>query len=216
MMVTNRTDALIFDMDGTLWDAIDSYATIWNMAFKRIDHPCRVTRAELLSLMGTPIDDIVSHFVDAESTPRLLKTISELEITELPRLGGKLYPGVHEGIAQLARHYKLFILSNCDEKELPIFVHYAKLESYITATLAYGDTQLPKAENIRLLTQQHNLQSPVYIGDTDGDCRESRKAKVPFIWVSYGFGQTKDYDYAFDTFTEMTNFLITLKNETTK
>ena len=29
----SRTDGLIFDMDGTLWDAVDTYARIWNEVF---------------------------------------------------------------------------------------------------------------------------------------------------------------------------------------
>ena len=28
-IVWTKTDALIFDMDGTLWDAVDSYCKIW-------------------------------------------------------------------------------------------------------------------------------------------------------------------------------------------
>lgn len=28
--MNKRFDAYIFDMDGTLWDAVDSYAAIWN------------------------------------------------------------------------------------------------------------------------------------------------------------------------------------------
>ena len=35
MTIDHNTDALIFDMDGTLWDAVDTYAEIWNMAFER-------------------------------------------------------------------------------------------------------------------------------------------------------------------------------------
>lgn len=31
-----KTDSILFDMDGTLWDAIDTYADIWNEAFREI------------------------------------------------------------------------------------------------------------------------------------------------------------------------------------
>lgn len=211
MTITNKTDALIFDMDGTLWDAIDSYTAIWNMAFERTGSSSRVTRDELLSLMGTPIDDIINRLAGKESVPSLLKTISELEISELPALGGNLYPGVQKGMTELSRYYKLFLLSNCDEQELPIFVRYARLEPYITGTLSYGDTQLPKAKNIRLLMQQYSLQSPVYIGDTEADGIESHKAEIPFVWVSYGFGQTTSYDLKFNSFMSLTDYFISLK-----
>ena len=33
-MKIENVDSLIFDMDGTLWDAMKSYAEVWNVAFK--------------------------------------------------------------------------------------------------------------------------------------------------------------------------------------
>lgn len=211
MTINHDTDALIFDMDGTMWDAVDTYAEIWNMAFVREGIERRITRNDLLALIGTPIDDIMRHFVQADQVEHLLETIAELVITELPRLGGKLYEGVQEGIAQLAKHYKLFMLSNCDELELPIFVRYAGIESYITDTLAYGNTRLHKAENIRLLAEKHHLRQPVYIGDTDGDCREAHRAGIPFVWMSYGFGTTDNAELQFDNFTDLTKYFIKLQ-----
>lgn len=203
MTIDHNTDAIIFDMDGTLWDAIDTYAEIWNMAFERDGVQRHITRNDLLSLIGTPIDDILRHFVPADRVEGLLQTIAQLVVTELPRLGGKLYDGVQEGIARLSQHYKLFMLSNCDELELPIFVRYAGIEEYITDTLAYGNTRLRKAENMQLLARKHNLRHPVYVGDTNGDCQEAHHAGVPFVWLSYGFGSTSNYQLQFDSFTAL-------------
>lgn len=211
MTIHQDTDALIFDMDGTLWDAVDTYAEIWNMAFEQENIEQRITRADLLALIGTPIDDIMRHFVPAERVEHLLKTIAELVVTELPRLGGKLYEGVQEGVAELSKHYRLFMLSNCDELELPIFVRYAGIESYITDTIAYGNTRLRKAENMRLLAEKYHLQHPVYVGDTDGDCREAHRAGVPFVWMSYGFGTTDNAQLQFDTFADMTRHFVDMR-----
>lgn len=215
MTIDKQTDALIFDMDGTLWDAVDTYATIWNMAFAEIGSTTRISRSELLAYMGTPIDKILAHFVPEPYTQAFIEAINRLEVSELPRLGGTLYPGVTEGITTLAQHYKLFILSNCDERELPIFIRYAGLTSCITDVLSYGDTRLQKAENMQLLSQRYNLRHPVYVGDTDGDSRESRRAAIPFVWVSYGFGKTNDYDLQFDSFEALTRHFISLKTNNT-
>ena len=211
MTIHQDTDALIFDMDGTMWDAVDTYAEIWNMAFEREGIERRITRDDLLALIGTPIDDIMRHFAPAERVKHLLKTIADLVVTELPRLGGKLYDGVQEGVAELAKHYRLFMLSNCDELELPIFVRYAGIEPYITDTLAYGNTRLRKAENMQLLAEKYHLQHPVYIGDTAGDCNEAHRAGVPFVWMSYGFGTTDKAQLQFDTFADMTRYFVELR-----
>lgn len=210
MVIDHNTDSIIFDMDGTMWDAIDTYATIWNKAFEQMNMTQRITRQDLLDLIGTPIDDIMRHFVEESMVQPLLDTIATLVPEELPRLGGRMYDGVQEGVAQLAKHYRLFMLSNCDELELPIFTRYAGIEPYITDTLAYGNTRLPKSDNMRLLMERHGLQQPVYVGDTDGDCRESHRAGIPFVWMSYGFGSTHNSELQFDTFTQMTNYFIEL------
>jgi phosphoglycolate phosphatase len=211
MTIDHNTDALIFDMDGTLWDAVDTYAEIWNMAFEREGIEQRITRNDLLALIGTPIDDIIRHFVPANQVEHLLQVIAGLVVTELPRLGGRLYEGVQEGIATLAQHYQLFMLSNCDELELPIFVRYAGIEPYITDTLAYGNTHLRKADNMRLLAEKYHLQHPVYVGDTDSDCSEAHRAGVPFVWMSYGFGTTDKAQLQFDTFADMTRYFVELR-----
>ena len=212
MTIDHNTDALIFDMDGTMWDAVDTYAEIWNMAFEREGIDRSITRDDLLALIGTPIDDIMRHFVPADMVEHLLRLIAELVVTELPRLGGKLYEGVQDGIAKLARHYKLFMLSNCDELELPIFVKFAGIESYITDTIAYGNTRLRKAENMRLLSEKYNLQHPVYIGDTDSDCSEAHRAGIPFVWMSYGFGITDKAQLQFDCFSDLVNHFVALRH----
>ena len=211
MTIDHNTDALIFDMDGTLWDAVDTYAEIWNMAFEHEGIEQRITRNDLLALIGTPIDDIIRHFVPADQVEHLLQVIAGLVVTELPRLGGRLYEGVQEGIATLAQHYQLFMLSNCDELELPIFVRYAGIEPYITDTLAYGNTHLRKADNMRLLAEKYHLQHPVYVGDTDSDCSEAHRAGVPFVWMSYGFGTTNRAQLQFDNFSDMVNHFINLR-----
>lgn len=210
MTIDHNTDALIFDMDGTLWDAVDTYAEIWNMAFEREGIEQRITRNDLLALIGTPIDDIIRHFVPADQVEHLLQVIAGLVVTELPRLGGRLYEGVQEGIATLAQHYQLFMLSNCDELELPIFVRYASIEPYITDTLAYGNTHLRKADNMRLLAEKYHLQHPVYVGDTDSDCSEAHRAGVPFVWMSYGFGTTDRAQLQFDNFTDLVKHFVDL------
>ena len=56
-----QCDALIFDMDGTLWDAVDSYARIWNTTFEQagITDVPRVTRQVLMREMGKHLEDII-------------------------------------------------------------------------------------------------------------------------------------------------------------
>ena len=58
-MIVTKPDALVLDMDGTLWDAVDTYTLCWNKAFEEVGVSTVLRREELLKLMGTPIDEIM-------------------------------------------------------------------------------------------------------------------------------------------------------------
>ena len=76
--------------------------------------------------------------------------------------------------------------------------------------MEHGQNNKPKSFNLDLLKERNNLKYPVYIGDTDGDRRESQLAGVPFIFVSYGFGETEHYDIQFHSFEDLTNYFMNL------
>jgi phosphoglycolate phosphatase len=69
---------------------------------------------------------------------------------------------------------------------------------------------MPKNHNIKLLIERHNLKNPIYVGDTDGDAEQSRLAGIPFVFVSYGFGETDNHDLRFDSFIEFTKYFMKL------
>ncbi len=40
--------------------------------------------------------------------------------------------------------------------------------------------------------EKHGCASAAYVGDTDGDCKASFKAAIPFVHAAYGFGSISD------------------------
>ena len=68
------------------------------------------------------------------------------------------------------------------------------LEKAKTAKSVEELLEMAKAENISLISEKYHLQSPVYVGDTMGDYQACRKAGVPFIFASYGFGDVPTPD----------------------
>ena len=52
-MSVSRFDGIIFDMDGTLWDAVDSYCRIWNVTLGHYGvSESTISRDLLISMMG--------------------------------------------------------------------------------------------------------------------------------------------------------------------
>lgn len=208
-----KPDSLIFDMDGTLWDAADTYVASWNAGFKKENINKVISREDLSHMMGWEKRKVLEHVMpdfDQEKQERIFETINDFRAKFVPEMGGRLYEGMKEGLEKLATKYKLFIVSNCPENLITQFMEWANITSLITDEMAHGVNSKPKHYNIRLLIERHNLQAPVYIGDTETDSVESRKAGVPFVFLSYGFGKTEDYDLRFDNFGSFTAYFMRL------
>ena len=208
-----KPDSLIFDMDGTLWDAADTYVASWNEGFKKENVDKEITRADLSHMMGWEKRKVLDHIMpdyDLAKQERIFDSINEVRAELIPQMGGILYDGVREGLEQLAAKYKLFIVSNCPENLIKQFMEWAEISHLISDEMAHGVNSKPKHHNIQLLIDRHHLSNPVYIGDTQTDSEESRKAGVPFVFLSYGFGKTDDYDLKFDTFERFTAYFMEL------
>lgn len=206
-----KHDAIIFDMDGTLWDAVDSYAEIWNRTLADCGVARRaVTRDELIALMGHPLKEISSILVPSLGGAELEAFFARLEANDkamMPRLGGRLYPGVRDTIAALhAAGTPMYMVSNCGPDGLPMFLDYTGLRPFIADTLSYGQTGVEKDVNIRTLMQRYTLTRPLYVGDTRGDLLSTHRAGAAFAWASYGFGldfDAADADYVLNTFSDL-------------
>ena len=209
-----KPDSLIFDMDGTLWDAIDTYAAAWNESFKQLNIDRIINKEIFAGIMGWEKKKALEHMLpEYEETVRetIYENVVKTQDSLIPKIGGTLYEQVKEGIADLSTQYKIFIVSNCPKDTIKQFINWSGLAPFVTDEMAHGVNSKPKHHNIKLIIEKHNLQSTVYIGDTDSDRIQSELAGVPFAFVSYGFGKTDKYDIKFDSFHELTNYFMHLK-----
>lgn len=202
-------DAVIFDMDGTLWDAVDSYARVWNATFAAmgLDYPA-VTRPQLLDMMGMNLGQIMKLLIPTLPPAlhaRFLKTLDQIEHRLMPLLGGRLYDGVKETLTALAHDRRLFMVSNCGTFGLDNFLDLTGLKPLMTDWLTHGGTGRPKEDNILYLKDRYSLAAPVYVGDTMGDLQSSHRAGVPMVWARYGFGGNRVHgaDAVIDTITQL-------------
>lgn len=209
----NKPDSLIFDMDGTLWDAVETYVASFNEGYKTMKINKLMTREDLGIMMGWEKRKVLAYALpeyDFETQDKIYEEINKARAKLIPELGGILYEGVKKGLARLSTRYKLFIVSNCPEHVIRYFMRWADIEEYITDEMAHGVNSMPKNHNIKILIERHNLQNPVYIGDTETDSLESKLAGLPFIFLSYGFGKTEDYDLKFENFDQFTEHFMQL------
>ncbi|MDE5635758.1 MAG: hypothetical protein K2I52_05580 [Muribaculaceae bacterium] len=68
-----------------------------------------------------------------------------------------------------------------------------------------------KDYNIARVVEIHGLETPLYIGDIQGDSDAAHAVGVPMGHVAWGFGKCHDAELSFGSFGEMTRLLTGLK-----
>ena len=197
---------LIFDMDGTLWDATGS---ILNSANEVLDKEKDYLDLDTLSrVMGLEIEEIANIYfpeLEQEEKMDLIYKVMDNENLYLSKHGGILYPNVESTLQILSQKYDLMIVTNAQGGYTDAMYQSHGLKKYFTDELTYGETMKPKGQNISLIMERNNYQKAYYIGDTQKDKDACEFAKIPFVYASYGFGDVKDYDKKIDSFEELLN-----------
>ncbi|TDL30826.1 HAD family hydrolase [Jeotgalibacillus sp. S-D1] len=199
-------DSIIFDLDGTLWDPRETVLTSWNQALKEQQYDKVLTKDDLTKTMGLQMHEIAAVlFTDLNESEqrKMMDQCIAVENPYVAKHGGQLYPELEETLKVLADKYRLFIVSNCQDGYIEAFYHYHKLDHYFSDFENPGRTGLSKGENINLIIRRNQLEDPVYVGDTQGDCNAARHAGIPFIYASYGFGDVEEYDRVIEKLADL-------------
>jgi phosphoglycolate phosphatase len=207
-------DALIFDLDGTLWDTCETCAHAWNAVLARHGIAFRTITAQDVRLVtGKPHDACIRDtFVGLpEAQLELLNRETAIEDNlAIARDGGQLYPGVQTDVRALAQRYPLFIVSNCQAGYIELFLRSSGLGEQFRDFECWGNTGQPKPENLRRLIARNGLSQPWFIGDASGDQQAAQACGVPFVHAAYGFAQVEQADLRLRAFSDLLPYVLTL------
>ena len=210
----NKVDSVLFDLDGTLWDAVPVIFRVIQDLFREYSSvpAADTTLDDVYAYMGLQTWDIMKLcFPGAEddTVRRIMDDYCSRLHPYLKRGGAVLYDGVEETLRTLSGQYRLFLVSNCDAEYLEGFWELFHLKSYFSGWICAGGTGRPKDENIRIVQKQYGLQHPVYVGDTNKDREAAEKTGIPFIYAAYGFGRDVPAAHQISRITELPNYLQT-------
>ena len=181
--------AVIFDLDGTLWDSSREIALAWSSILE--GHGFRITQADVQAVMGKTSQEIAALFFP-DRTPEeqmaIFDACSDAELVYLQANSAILYPHLEETLEQLSHKYTLCLVSNCQEGYIETFFECTGLGRYFADTECAGHTNLPKSDNIRRVVERNAFDAAVYVGDTQKDLDSAVDAGLPFIHAAYGFG----------------------------
>lgn len=186
-------EAIIFDVDGTLWDSTEGVAESWNQVIERETDMGRVITTERMHGLFGKTMDVIAADIFPDYTPEERSRLAELCFTYendyLREHPGSLFPGVAESMERLSQKLPLFIASNCQCGYIEAFLDSTGLRPLVKDFICFGDTGLSKGKNIRVLMERNGLNDVVYVGDTRGDEEACEEAVVPFVYAEYGFGE---------------------------
>jgi phosphoglycolate phosphatase len=203
-----RNDALIFDIDGTLWNACAASAKGWNLGLSKLGMDENITAEQIERVAGHPFEKCIELILPGlqDKLTDLLDILNDSEIEAVKSEGGVFYDGVIDGIKMLANSYNIFLVSNCQDWYMNVFLEFSGLETVIVDLDCHGMSGMPKHEMLSKMKRNYSLKNPVYIGDTDGDESAASLANMDFIHMSYGFGSTVKETVRFNTFTALVDY----------
>lgn len=206
----SRPDALIFDLDGTLWDAAAPTASGWNQALEELGAKTRVTVEGIRSVAGTPFLGCVEILVPelCPPTDEVLHALDTREREAILESGGTLFGGVETGLRDLAVMYSLYLVSNCQDWYYRLFIEESGVGECFAGGDCNGMSGLPKAEMLRRLAESNGLTDAIYVGDTQGDCDSAHAAGMRFAFARYGFGSVAEPFLEFQDFTALCKHLL--------
>ncbi len=211
-----KFDAVIFDIDGTLWDSCEGVRQSCQESLRRLygsnDAP---DLSQVRSIMGLGPDEIARKLFSRFGTRarEVFDTISEDECAWLAAHGADVYPGVLDTLRALAQTRRLFLVSNCQRGYLEAFLAANALEGLFEDGLSTGITGLAKPDNLKKMKREHALSRAVFVGDTRSDEHAAREAGCAFIHAAYGFGQAESPDAVLRGFAELPELLEKLEKE---
>lgn len=202
-------EALIFDLDGTLWDSIDACVAAWNDVLSSRPDLAKITREQLLGSMGKNHEQICAEYFPSLPMPErsaLIKKCYAREVSFFRENPPQLFANVAEGLMRLRADYRLALVSNCQREYLDFVLTHYDLKKLFSSAICYEDTKRTKGENIKQAMRELNITTAYYIGDTLSDQQAALAAECSFAYAAYGFGEVEWFDASFDSFAEVVQY----------
>lgn len=205
---------LIFDIDGTLWNASPATAKGWNKALKSFDVNQTITAEQISSVAGNPNRTCIELLMPGllEKYSNCEGILDEYEIEAIKEMGGTFYPGAIEGIKELAKSRSVFLVSNCQDWYMERFLEFSGLRDVVTAFDCHGMSGVSKGEMLKNMGVTHGLERAVYIGDTVGDQKAACEAGMEFIHASWGFGDVSGFEVGTRSFGSFAKVIFDISN----
>ncbi|MCY9593117.1 haloacid dehalogenase [Paenibacillus chitinolyticus] len=199
--------AMLFDLDGTLFKTETLLLPAYHAAFDALrregvyEGPTP-SDERILGGLGMLLEEIwerVLPDVPAAVRSRADELLLAEQMDRLLRGEGMLYDGVEETLQALhARGIQLFVASNGLEDYVREVIRMKGLAPLFTGLYSAGEyATKSKVDLVKLLLEQHGLQSAWMVGDRSSDVEAGHRNGLKVIGCDYaGFRSERELDEA--------------------
>jgi phosphoglycolate phosphatase len=179
---------VVFDFDGTLYD---SEAEVWRtISFqKRFAPELAVikTRQDLRDIYRGNFYEEVCRWnrMPIKQAPALARRMRKCFVRDY---SAPIIPGIKAVIKALSKGFQLAVVSSNYGSAMRKLLRRDGIEKYFVAVSGAESGKSKKDRIVALLKRRHvRPEQAVYVTDTTGDVKESRKAGLEVIAVGWGF-----------------------------
>ena len=203
-------NSVIFDLDGTLWEVIEATYKSVNIITNKynLKEVSRETICKVFGLNKEESAKLYFPYMELKESTKLVDEIAVINIENLKKNGGNIYPNVKEVLNILANIYDLYIVSNTAEIEyIRAFLKSADVKEYFKEYIAASSLNISKKDAIKKVIADNKIEKAVYVGDTRIDLEAAYKNNIPFVYAKYGFGKSINTNYSINEINELPNVL---------
>ncbi|TVX92314.1 HAD family hydrolase [Paenibacillus agilis] len=200
-----KPEAIIFDMDGTLFKTETLLVPAYHRLFDRLraeglytDETPPVER--ILGSLGMLLEEIwkrVMPDASEEARRRADELLLEEEERGLKSGGSELYPNVVETLQALRAHgVKLFVASNGPAPYVEGVARAHGIADYFEELYSAGGRKTAsKVDLVRILLDEHQIKSAWMVGDRSSDIEAGAENGLGIIGCAYaGFGANEELE----------------------
>lgn len=203
MLKFSQPEAVIFDMDGTLFKTESLLIPVYHQTFDTLKKeglyaeptPPESRLLESLGKLLSEIWDRVLPDADKQTRQRADELLLKYEIEGLRNGLGNLYPETKKTLRQLRdKGIRLFIASNGLDEYVKEILHAFHIYEWFEGIYTAGAYQTSsKVELVHILKHDHQLTKAWMVGDRSSDVEAGKENGFDVIGCNYAkFGQHRE------------------------
>ena len=196
----------LFDFDGVLVDSLDVYEKTVTDCLQKINQPLTRGREEFLELFeGNFYESLVKRGVDLDKfMESSVNILAEVDYNKMKPFGA-----MRPVLDELKKNHPLIVISSNDSPTIQEALRLYNFNGIFQEILG-SDFMFSKKEKILYAAKKYQttLQDIYYIGDTTGDIKEGKQARIKTVGITWGWHSREKMaaakpDYLFDTPQEL-------------